>query len=239
MRTYNPHEPLISLHIPKCAGTSLNRLLRIWFKDGFFPHYFRPQRQQLPPRRTFSAPAWRRLLLRQQYRARVCIHGHFDNKAGTGVSDYYPQARQFITVLRDPFEIAISLYFYGKSQGEARIINGQVLPMNKQFRDCVDFFERAALHRPDMVVNYLPGEVTLDNYARILESQFVYVGIAEDMQTSADQLSRKLGFAPQRIERRNAAPRDEPILPGMREAFIETHPLEYALYNYALERYTH
>jgi len=39
MNAYNPKKPLISIHIPKCAGTSFTDVLKIWFKGGFLRHY--------------------------------------------------------------------------------------------------------------------------------------------------------------------------------------------------------
>ena len=35
MRQYDPSKPLIYTHIPKCAGSSVVRLLRHWFGDQY------------------------------------------------------------------------------------------------------------------------------------------------------------------------------------------------------------
>jgi hypothetical protein len=41
MKAYDPHSPLISLHIPKTGGTSLRHTLQEWFPEGrLFSHYF-------------------------------------------------------------------------------------------------------------------------------------------------------------------------------------------------------
>ncbi len=37
----------------------------------------------------------------------ICIHGHFSKYRGMGIKAYYPEVEPFITVLRDPYEIAL------------------------------------------------------------------------------------------------------------------------------------
>ena len=41
MIDYNPNEPLISIHIPKCGGTSLRQILNNWFRPNFRAQYAR------------------------------------------------------------------------------------------------------------------------------------------------------------------------------------------------------
>ena len=99
MKPYNPARPLISLHIPKCAGTGLmdvfSKLPRNRFR--FLPHYPDINRN-LPP--DWNEPG-------------VLIHGHFQRFKGEAIETACPGSDQFITVLRDPFDILISSYYYG------------------------------------------------------------------------------------------------------------------------------
>jgi hypothetical protein len=239
MRAYDHRKPLISIHIPKCAGTSLTTVLQGWFGDNFYRHYLNPQTQSKPPRRDFRARTslWRRLTQGQQYRANICIHGHFNKLRGFGIQDYYPTVDQFITVLRDPFEIAVSDYFYAKKQGAARIVDGKPAPIAERFRDFADFFEREVLHRTSYITNHMPGEVTLGNFERMFSQQFVYVGVTEDLPTSIQKLADKLGYPRVEVTHANEALRDETVRPGMREAFVKHHPLEYAMYEFAQAHY--
>jgi hypothetical protein len=236
MRRYERRLPLISLHIPKCAGTSLMRVLRGWFRDGFYTHYFDERHSQMPMRHAIEAHGWRSRLLRQAFRPGVCIHGHFDSTRGFGVQDYYPNVEQFITVLRDPFEIGLSDYFYAKREGQAWMIAGQAAPITERFRGLPDFFEREMLPRHTYIMNYLPEPVNEANYVDVLR-RFIYIGVAEDLDTTMRQMARKLGRPPATLRHANASPRDEPVPLGMRETFVRTHPLEYALYEYALAHY--
>jgi len=49
-----------------------------------------------------------------------CVHGHFNLGKGFGLIEYYPDADQVITVLRDPLEAALSHYFDWKLNGRKR-----------------------------------------------------------------------------------------------------------------------
>ncbi|MCB0515832.1 MAG: sulfotransferase family 2 domain-containing protein [Bacteroidetes bacterium] len=102
---YNPNDILISIHIPKCGGTSLDAILQKWFGLGLHRHYFNTRSGALPEKARLKT-WWGSL------RKGVCVHGHFNARKAYGVFDYYPQAKQFITVLRDPLEHLISTYYY-------------------------------------------------------------------------------------------------------------------------------
>jgi hypothetical protein len=167
----------------------------------------------------------------------VCIHGHFDSRRGYGVQQYYPYIHQFITVLRDPFEIAVSDYFYAKAQGESRFIGGKRMTIAENYRGIEDFFERAVMRRDSFLIHYMPRELTLDNFERLFDTEFVYMGIAEDVPESANRLADKLGFPRGKAPHINQSPRDEPIPPGLRDTFVRKYPVDYALYNYAAAHY--
>ncbi|MBI3796453.1 MAG: sulfotransferase family 2 domain-containing protein [Deltaproteobacteria bacterium] len=147
MKPYDREKPLISIHVPKCAGGSFGVVLQSWFGPNLCPHYPNWELRQTPPR--------------YDLKEGICIHGHFNSFKGVGVLDYYPQVEQFITILRDPFEMAVSFYFFRK--------------------------------RPD-----------------------------KDGPT---------------WEKRRPPHRNEEILPELRDEFVENHPLEYAVYEYALKHY--
>ena len=52
---YDPAEPLISVHVPKCAGTSLGQALAQWYgPEGLFLHYADEAANRPPPRH----PLW-------------------------------------------------------------------------------------------------------------------------------------------------------------------------------------
>jgi hypothetical protein len=221
MKEYDPLKPLISIHIPKCAGGSIRRLLKEWFGENLYRHYF----QQLngPPPKHPLAPG-------------ICIHGHFNRAKGFGVMDYYPEADQFITILRDPLEIAISNYFFWKRTGRAnQIRRGTLRPGDEHdYRDVTDFFRK----RPrSHILRFMPYEVTMDNYQDLFETHFVHVGVVEDLQTSVNVLALRLGFPTVEAARTNPSARDEDVPEAVQAEFVENNPLAYAIYHYALRIY--
>lgn len=216
MRQYEKEKPLISIHVPKCAGSSFFELLKKWFDGNCYKHYFNENSNKMPPKHVL--------------RLGICIHGHFNKKRKFGVIAYYPEVDQFITILRDPFEIAISDYFYVKKKGEDSSRNGRKFKYKKNIN------EHIRDKKPFMLL-HMPYEMTLENYKEILDKYFIYIGIVDDLQTSVNVLARKLGFPPVEIEHSNISERDEEVLKEVREEYKNKYPLEYAIYNYALEHY--
>jgi hypothetical protein len=219
MKPYDPQQPLLSLHVPKCAGQSFRGLLQRWYGGNFFIHYFQ-QHDALPPR--------------HEWKPGTCIHGHFQRQKGMGVEDYYPQAGQFITVLRDPLEIAISNYFFWKRVARKRQMKrGTILSGGEHdYRDIDDFFRK----RPHShILNFLPGPMTRDNFREILESRFVWIGLVENLDESVPALAERLGFRKTAIERVNASSRDEEVSVEVSEEFLHNNPLEFEIFRYVRE----
>jgi len=205
-------------------------------------HYYDEKRRRMPKKHDLNIAK----------RKRVCVHGHFSNARGFGVMDYYPDADQFITVLRDPFEVCLSHYFYLCKMGKALVWDWRVSTMKKMFvrhvmgkelyRDgnalqmVLPLEEYLAKHS-SFILNFMPFEMNMDNYEEILDRYFVHIGVAEDLQTSVDVLASRLGFKTVKIAKLNVSERMAEVPDSVRKKFIEAHPLEYAIYKYALETY--
>jgi hypothetical protein len=226
-RTYDPDKPLISLHIPKCGGTSLKRVLQKWFGKHYYKHYRHPQKRAQPPRRKLTTG-----LFRKRNISRLCIHGHFGNVGGHSVADYYPQVDQFITMLRDPFEVMVSRYFYARKLGPNRFLKGKRTPISDQFKS----FEEFLAGTQPTFLRHLPFDLTLENYRQILDEHFVAIGITDESQKSVDQLALRLGYPSETVPHNNPSQRDEPVPEHLREQWLQRHPLEVALYEYARDQ---
>ncbi|MEP6935232.1 MAG: sulfotransferase family 2 domain-containing protein [Nitrospirota bacterium] len=190
MKTYDPKEPLISIHIPKCAGTSFTDVLKLWFKRGYLHHYHN-EKTNTPPQKHNLEEGF----FRKRPRSGLCIHGHFNNNRGNGVRDYYPGVNQIITIIRHPFELHLSTYFFVKREaltnGEGAYRSGKSHPIIQNQWNLEDYLENSG---ESHIRNFLPPEITQDNYETIIESQFLYIGITERLQKSVDMLANILGF---------------------------------------------
>lgn len=229
MKSYDPDRPLISLHVPKCAGTSFLSVLQTWYGRRLYRHYPNEVKGTSPPRYRL-----RSRLRPSKWKRHVCVHGHFNKTRGMGVQDYYPEADQFITVFRDPFDLHLSAYFFRRRRGEKSFRDGAPFPAPP-----VDVYDIEVYLRESrsFMLAHVPFDITLDNYESVLDENYVYVGVSEDMQTTVDVLASRLGFKSVQVERKNASDWSESVPENAREEFIERHPLEFAIYNYALARY--
>ena len=225
---YLCNKPLISIHIPKCGGTSFSEVLKKWFGERLYKHYFDEKKNIRPGRHELKKGMFRRV-----FKEGICIHGHFNKERQIGVMDYYPEVDQFITILRDPFEIAISNYFYVKKMGENSFRNGKPCRLDEHYKSINEYMK----NRKSYLLNFMPYEMTMDSYKDVIEKYFVYIGIVEDLQTSINILAERLSFSPIQVNRLNISGRSEAILNDIKEEFMENNKLEYAIYNYALRIY--
>jgi hypothetical protein len=219
MKTYDPHKPLISLHIPKCAGQSFRKVLEGWFGKRLLFHYFQ-MHNALPPRYPLQAG--------------ICIHGHFNTAKGFGVNAYYPEEDQLITVLRDPLEMHISNYFFWKRTGRDRQLNsGHISPGDEHdYRDINDFFNKRPV---SPMLNFLPADITPGTYRTVIAERFVWVGVVEDLEQGVIRLAQALGVKPAAVPRVNVSERTEMLAPELGEKFMKVNSFAFELYRYVAE----
>ncbi len=216
MRIYSPNSPLISLHIPKCAGQSFRKVLEQWFRERFFIHYYQ-QHKSLPPRHPLKPG--------------ICIHGHFNRTKGLGVMDYYPEIEQFITILRDPLEAAVSNYFFWKANARASQLKNGIITQGGEhdYRNIDDFFRK----RPrSNMIDFMPREMARENYIEIIETQFIWIGLVDNLQTHVEALALLLEVSPAPVERVNISTHDEELSEALRWNFYKNNPLEFEIYRY-------
>ena len=228
MIPYRRNRELISIHIPKCAGTSFTNVLREWFWPGFHAHYIaHDQGGRLPGR----ARLFKRALFSMRMTG-MCIHGHFEDEAH--VFDYYPKASQFITVIRDPLEMQLSLYWDHKRRlEEFGTLYWKGEPVEMEFGGDIN---RWVAERPNYLLQFFPWDLNQDNFRRVLGQHFVHIGIAEDLQDSINRMADKLGKPALDVPVLNQSPRsEEPTLDAV-NTFKARHPLEYAIYDWVREQ---
>jgi hypothetical protein len=216
---------IVSVHIPKTAGTSFNydlaqvfgqRLLRDY---GDWPESTTPEGtlHNERCRADMLADAER---IGQQYDA---IHGHFTASKYAGV---FP-VTALVTMVRDPYQHAVSTYEH------ARRVSASPHPGFRLFKEArmslLDFIEAFPNHQ----ALYFGG---------ISVEDFAIVGVTERYQQTIALFEALFKIAmPRHSARQNVNP-DKPgleyeIAPEVRRAIERCRPEDIALYRQACERF--
>ena len=223
MKEYDKSKPLIAIHIPKSGGTSFCKLLEQWFDNNLYKHYYDETKGKNPKKTRLNK------IISNKPREGICIYGHFNRERGFGLDTYYPEVVQFITILRDPFELVISEYF----DTRRRSANWK-----DQSRIPGSDLEEHILNAKVNMLNHFPVEITLENYKQYINESFIYIGITEEMNTTTKAMAKKLGMPePIALDHLNKSKRDQRIPEEFKQEFIYKHPIEYAVYNFARENY--
>ena len=228
MIAYDPRKPLISIHIPKCGGTSFSNILKTWFGERYLRHYHDEKSNTHPEKYNLYTGFFFKKL-----RPKLCIHGHFNNNRGNGVRDYYPTVNQLITIIRDPFHLHLSTYFYvrgqAQSQGAGAYRSGKQHKILENGWSLEDYLRET---KKSYICQFLPPDITLDNYQQVLEAQFLYMGVAERLQSSVDILAKILGFSSMTVPQTNLSEWTESVPDGHRGEFEENNLLEMSIYRH-------
>ena len=223
MKSYDSNKPLLSIHIPKCGGTSLKVAMKAWFGNGLHLHYYDQKKKVLP--KVVKTRPWHGL----GHRANLCIHGHFNGNKGYGIDQYYPDIDQAITFVRDPLAVALSLFSYN----HRLIAEGKNYADGKKFTLTQDIDEFLEGVNP-FFSYFLPDSLTGAFDEQKFDAYFVHIGVMEHYQTSMNILADKLEKPRIQIEHLNESQRK--VAPSAEAArrFKEKCAFEYQLYDKAL-----
>lgn len=221
MIEYDRNKPVIFVHVPKSAGISLKSIFRNWFGDNLYFHYYDNNNGILPVKHDLDKL--------HSYEHPVAVYGHFNRQKKFGVEDYYPEVSQFITVLRDPFERHISLYYYLRKIGQQKY--GPVIE-DKELEDWL-------LNSTGNYFTSFPCEINMQNYKEIIEKYFIEVGIVEKLDESLKRIAQKLGFpySSSDLKHLNTTERSQAVPTRIKDEYRNLRELEYTVYEYALSKY--
>ena len=215
MKIYNSKAPLISLHIAKAGGSSFKKILQKWFHIGYHSHYRNYKNMVDPPKHI----GWRLYLTNI---VPICIHGHFDEDINHGVYDYYPEAEQFITILRDPFETWVSMYNYILTTQQAKSVS-------EKYKTIDEFFYTHELN----TLNLFPFNFSHDNYQTIIQENFVHIGVMENYQKSIEIIAEKINKKSITVPHENKSKFSQKPTKEAEDFFRNKYKLEFEIYEYA------
>lgn len=228
-RGYDPARALFSLHVPKTAGTSFRNDLEAWFGPEQLAFHYRGNQGE-PPARAALGPG-------------LCVHGHFNRLRGIGVRQYYPEADQFIVLLRDPFDRFVSTWRYLHFQ----IRSGVHAPDFADAPDLETWLDRRRAVEPAedpfSFLAQLADPTDPADPAAVFGPQYLAVGVTERYAQSVELFAAVLGRSPpaaitrlnQAGDPHRAGDPDE-TRPDLRDIYMRAFPLEYAVYGAAVAR---
>ncbi|MHC4775849.1 MAG: sulfotransferase family 2 domain-containing protein [Planctomycetota bacterium] len=244
--TASPPRPLlIYFHIPKNAGTTLGRMIKL--KLGFWPparllHHTVTLGYYHVPEAGPRMDAIRRLSQRDQQRVRF-----FEGHVGFGVHKFLPQPNTYITMLRDPIDRALSVYYALRQH--------RLLPEDTTLETFLRHGDPQRVWWIDNAqVRYLAGDDghivntpqgtcppdLLEVAKRRLDEHFLFVGITERFDASVILLRRILGwrscyYATSNVTRERRSKEEMP--PPTLDLLREYNTLDLALYDHARARF--
>lgn len=205
-RDYNPLDPLISLHVPKCAGQSFIKSLEMACSSVYSLKYFYPDIGVNLPEDWYSP--------------NTIIHGHFVRWKGHSVEEVCIGASQFITIVRDPFDICVSAYFYG-------LRDGHEWATSMSLESFLEWWLAQEIGPLMGALPYFAEARTIEDYCE----QFVCIGEVSQINKFYDHLSIILGTVLPKDIIVNTSIYTEKI-PDMRCHFQKRHRLDYELFNF-------
>ncbi len=210
-------------HLIKCGGSSLGVAMERWFEF----------REDLYDEGAQVKVFQNNLDLFKKFKynletlhSDVCIRGHFQHD-GIHIHQRYPEifGREDIrvfTFIRDPFDVLISLYYFGKK----RDYDYQNLSLKDYLSVTKNFLAKI-----------IPCDET--NYRERIDRYF-FVGIVERIQESFDKLADLIGMRRMQVGRYNTTEKDDQVR-NLSPDFIEwvknENSLDYKIYNYAIEKF--
>jgi hypothetical protein len=214
---------LVFLHIPKTAGTTLNRIIE-WQYSPFAIFTIDPYRIRATPERLKRLSEGRRRRLR-------VVRGHLFY----GIHEFLPQGATYITMLRDPVARVLSAYYF--------VLRRPLNPLHRKLKrerlgveDCLRLFP----DRQNLQCRFIAGvEDTAIGDERLLEiakenltKSFSVVGICERFEESLILISKTFGWDVPFYENQKVAKSRPMVEPKLVDLIREHNRLDDELYEF-------
>ena len=216
-------EALIFLHIPKTAGTTLNRIIESQYSP-FAIYTMDPYRIRATAERFKQLPEARRRRLR-------VVRGHMLY----GIHQFLPQGATYITILRDPVARALSAYHF--------VLRRPLNPLHRQLKserltveDCLRLFPERHNMQCKLIAGVkdtaINGERLLEMAKENLTKSFSVVGISERFEESLVLISKRFGWKVPFYENKKVAKRRPLVEPELAELIRQQNHLDVELYDF-------
>ncbi|HEY1769870.1 MAG TPA: sulfotransferase family 2 domain-containing protein [Chthoniobacterales bacterium] len=214
---------LIFLHIPKTAGTTLNRIIESQY-NPLTIFTLDPHRIRATVERFKTLPEKRRRRFR-------VVRGHLLY----GIHDYLPQGATYITMLRDPVARFLSSYSF--------ILRRPLHPLHWKLKEKgvgIEDFLRLTLRRQNLQCRVIAGvgesgecgKETLDLAKKHLERSFRVVGLCERFAESLALIAATFGWQIPYYENRKVSKVRPTVEPALIEMIKEHNRLDLDLYQF-------
>jgi Galactose-3-O-sulfotransferase len=220
---HEDRKALIFLHIPKTAGTTLNRIIE-WQYSPFAIFTMDPYRIRPTAERLKHLPEARRRRLQ-------VVRGHLFY----GIHEFLPQGATYITMLRDPVARVLSAYHF--------VLRRPLNPLHWKLKrerlgieDCLRLFP----DRHNLQCRFIAGvrdpaigdERLLEIAKENLTKSFSVVGICERFEESLILISKTFGWEIRFYENQKVA-KNRPLVEAKLADLIREHnPLDVELYEF-------
>ena len=217
-------EALIFLHIPKTAGTTLNRIIERQYSP-FAIFTMDPYRIRATPER------FKRLSEERRRRLQV-VRGHMFY----GIHEFLPQGATYITILRDPVARLLSSYYF--------VLRRPLNPLHRKVKrerlgieDCLRLFPQRHNLQCRLIAGVkdtaIAGERLLDMAKEHLIKSFSVVGISERFEESLMLMAKTFDWEIPFYKNCKVSKTRPQIGPGTVEMIRDHNRLDVELYEFA------
>jgi hypothetical protein len=202
--------PIISLHVPKCGGTSLQNIFYKCISQKF------KILQYYPDIGVFLPQDWKE--------ERTIIHGHFVRWKNQAVEDICPDTSKFITLIRDPYDTCVSAYNYGK-------MTAKEWALKINFHDFIKWW----LQNPyGPLLGALPLWEKSDSVEKYVD-KFLVIGVLNQFDQYVEMISKLFHIDTVELQKSNVSDK-KTDLPDLRDELIKAHPRDFEFFNFVNKR---